>query len=135
MDRQDVESVLISYLYQYSLDKEIDVAYPNKVYEPVVNKEWLKVTFLQSKSSDTVLSSGYERLNGIMQININVPKDSGTYELYNISKELKEIFEPNSILRNGNNKVHLQNVYLEGENIEESWFTKYLTIEYSEFNN
>jgi len=134
MDRFDIEQVLIKYINDYSVQKGIDVAYPNTLYEPTINTKWLKVSFLQSKPSDTVLSTGYERINGIMQVDINIPKDTGAYDIYEIYKDLKEIFKTNGILRDGDNYVHLQSVYLEGQRVSESWFTKYLTIEYSEFN-
>lgn len=134
IDQFDLQKVLTYHLVQYAEDKSLDLALPNVVFEPTIGNTFLNLSFLDSASSDTVLAKGYKRINGIMQIDINVPKDEGTYNLYDIAKDLKEIFEINGILRYKDNLVHLQDVYLSGEDISDSWYTKFLTIEYGEFN-
>ena len=134
MTRFDIEQILTYYLSTYAENEGLDVCYPNKVFEPVIGENWLGVSFMQADSSDTVIAEGYERLNGIMQININVPKNTGTYDLYKISDDLKSIFKSNGILSYNGSTVHLQHTYLRGEDISDNWFCKFLTIEYSEFN-
>lgn len=134
MTRTDLKKILIRKIVEYSTREEIDVAYPNKNYTPKVDSNWLQIFFLNSAPSDTVLAEGYERINGIMQININVPKNTGTNKSDSIVDDLKEIFKTNGILRDSKNLVHLRKVYVSSEDYSDNWYTKFLTIEYNEFN-
>lgn len=56
-----------------------NVSYPNKAFTRPKNGYWFEIYFLSDMPFQSSLgSSGWNRWKGIMQVNICVPKDSGT---------------------------------------------------------
>ncbi len=135
MTRQKIKQVLTELVNTFAQDSGIPIRYPNKMYEPELDTTWLEIFYLNSSSNQYTLISGKEQLLGMLQIDISVPKDTGTYEIDTIIENIKEIFECNGIVRTEVGLVHIGKVYENGGYTSSSWYTKSLTIEYSEFSD
>lgn len=133
MTKENIEKTLTAELYALATQHGFDVAYTNKQYDPVIGKPFIAQWFLDSAPSDMTLQAGSERHNGIMQLDITVPYDSGNAGIYTLLNQLQATFKTNSKIRNSQGAVQLHRVYLSGQSMDTEWYTRYLTIEYSAF--
>ena len=133
MTKEQIEKTLTAELYRLSERYSFDVAYVNKEYDPVIGTPYIAQWFLDSAPTDMTLAKGSEKHNGIMQLDITVPYDSGNAEIYRLLAILENSFKTNAKIRNDEGMVQLHKVYLSGHNIDNEWYARYMTIEYSAF--
>lgn len=133
MTKEKIEKTLTAELYKLSDRYSFDVAYENKQYDPVIGTPYIAQWFLDSAPTDMTLAEGSEMYNGIMQLDITVPYDSGNAEVYRLLAILEKSFRTNAKVRNNEGMVQLHRVYLSGHNTDNEWYARYLTIEYSAF--
>lgn len=58
-----------------------NIQFPNMSFKRPVSGIWFEIFFLPSMpQQQEIFSAGRNRWNGLVQINVNYPKDSGTYE-------------------------------------------------------
>jgi len=139
MTRSDVIKVITKELKTYSTANSISLITENVKFDFDSIDEFLELYFMSAYNSEVTLD-GKLRLNGIAQINVNVPKDTGTSRALAIIEDLKNIYKTNGILTNDYGSVHLAYVYEDGgsgdseiSNVNDIYYTIYLTIEYKEF--
>jgi len=133
MTKEQIEKTLTAELYKLSDRYGFAVAYANKEYDPIIGTPYIAQWFLDSSPSDMTLVEGSEKHNGIMQLDITVPYDSGMAEVYRLYGLLSQSFKTNARIRNNEGMVQLHKVYLSGQNIDTEWYARYMTIEYSAF--
>ena len=92
MTRESIQQTLTKALSDLCILENIAVVYPNQAYEVTVGTPYLQQWFIEGDSTDTVLEEGYERIRGIMQIDINIPADTGESQIFSIYDKLKLIF-------------------------------------------
>lgn len=135
MTRKEIQQVLTEEFVKWATEQEVAFYVPNQVFEPVVGQPYVQLWFLEANISDTVLAEGHERINGLMQVDLNVPYGEGESWIFSLYDSFKLIFKTNKKLRNKYGSVQLSKVYLSGQQGERPWYTKYITVEYSEFSD
>lgn len=133
MTKENIEKTLTAELYRLSDRHGFAVAYANKEYDPIIGTPYIAQWFLDSAPTDMTLAEGSEKHNGIMQLDITVPYDSGMAEVYRLYGLLSQSFKTNARIRNNEGMVQLHKVYLSGQNTDTEWYARYMTIEYSAF--
>ena len=70
----------------------IATSYPNRIFEAPVDDIWINLTFNPTDTIPVTAFRGQDNHTGFMQLDINVPQDTGTSDLRNIADQLQDYF-------------------------------------------
>lgn len=135
MNEKDIRQVLLTQFVTWATSQNLSFAVSNIEFEPLVGNSYVHLHFIENQPISTALAVGQEMFLGIMQVDINIPQGEGEGEIFTIYDSFKNIFKTNGYISNDKGTVRLGKVYLSGENSENPWHTKYITVEYSAFAN
>lgn len=133
MNHYDCQKVLNFNLSEYAKSKGLNIAYPNISYEPKVDETWLKLFYLPSVSEDETFGKNSERIRGIMQVDIFIPRNTGTMKAYAIQTDLQDIFGKHSTVCSNNGIVRITDFDVTAME-EDDWFRLMCEIYYTSFN-
>lgn len=133
MTAKKIRQTLTKEFVTWAQTFKIPFAVPNLEFEPVPGEEYLQLWFLDAAPVSYSLAEGHEQLQGIMQIDINVPYGEGEGRVLEIYESLNTVFKSKAVVRNSAGAVRLGRVYLSGTDSKSPWYTKFMTIEYSAF--
>lgn len=134
MTKQQIQETITYSLNEYCKEKDISLIIENVSYDFDTINTFIEAYFL-SASSDNYTQNGTEELSGIVQVNVNIKKNTGTYIVNEIIEDLKRIFKARGILVNDRGRVHIVRTYESngGSNNSSAYYRKIFNIEYKEF--
>lgn len=121
---------------QKALNSIVDlprIAWPNTKFEPVIGQSFIRPTLLPAASELYTLNE-YNKHKGLYQIDIYVPCDKGTKDLYNIADNIRTFFQENRRLLSNNQTVLVMEIDLGRFERQEAWYTNFVEIHYISFN-
>lgn len=128
------KNIITNKLIEYCRSKNYDYSLPNHQYVGEVLNPVIGLYFMSSSFTDIFLNR-VKRLNGLLQINISVPKGEGTYNADMIKEDLIGIYNIGNILSHNGDSIHITNVYGSGNITSDVMYVDTLTVEYKEFTN
>ncbi len=139
MSNFDVRSNLITAVFGMNLNYPI--MYPNtgfKLREKAAKQPekapWIRATILnQDDESGTLGAGGKDRVSGIMQIDVFVPKQSSDANQLEIISELKQTFRRGATLSYGGNHVRILSAGIRAGTDEQAWYVQSLNVEFQSY--
>ena len=133
MSNLDVRNVLISEIFGMSID--YPVKYPNGVFalngvqvQQPANAPWIRATILnQDDNMGTLGVGGLDRVDGIMQLDVFVPKGGGDRAALTIIDELKAVFKRGAALSGANGQVRILSASV-APGDEEEFYSQHLDV-------
>lgn len=105
------------------------VAWPNTSFAPVLGTPFVVPNLLPAANT---VSTSVETYKGIYQIDINVPINKGTSQIYAIADAIKTYFQAKSLVANGQTTL-IQAVSLGLVQRDNAWYSTNVDINYSSF--
>lgn len=137
MSKKDIRTALISGVIASATG--LPTAYPNKgVTDPVTgdpykpsDETWLRVTILNM--DDTVLtlgSGGKNRISGILQIDVFVPRNSGDIAVYDTMDDLTAVFQSGAELDYNGQVVRINSASDRAAQDESDWYRRIIDVDF-----
>ena len=133
MTHFECQMALNEKLDEYAKSKKIKIAYPNVNFKPDVARPWFKLFYLPTTSTDIGFGKNNERIKGIMQVDIFIPRGRGTWDGYKYAEELQNVFGINTAIHTENGVVRITEFNLDSFQ-EDDWFRIMVEIHYTSFN-
>lgn len=92
-----------------SLRNEVDIAYPNTVYQANADTAYIE-SFLLNITNTSSSASNSQKYEAIAQININVPINEGPYLLNYYADKVLTIFRDNQTITTDGIKLTMMNI-------------------------
>ena len=105
------------------------IAWPNTLFTPTLGTPFVVPNLLPSANT---VSTSVETYKGIYQIDINVPINKGTSQIYAIADAIKTYFQAKSLVANGQTTL-IQAVSLGPIQRDNAWYSTNVDINYSSF--
>ena len=105
------------------------IAWPNTLFTPTIGTPFVVPNLLPAANT---VSTSVETYKGIYQIDINVPINKGTSQIYAIADAIKTYFQAKSLVANGQTTL-IQAVSLGLVQRDNAWYSTNVDINYSSF--
>ena len=104
------------------------IAWPNDAYEPVIGTLYARPTNLQG---DTFAETGFDRTNGIYQIDIFAPSGKGKSEANTMADLIADRFKQDTDITYSSQTVHVKTCSMRNvSNTEQGWYQVIIEVSY-----
>lgn len=104
----------------------VDIVFNNMQYQPTNGNAWIRPTLLPAKTTTFTLDTTY-RHQGIYQIDIYVPSNSGMKQLYDLLDFVTAAYKSNISLAAN---MFVQDISRGRSERQDAWFTSFIQIDY-----
>jgi len=127
--QNDIITVMQTPLMSLSSIDASDVNYINGMYDPVQGTPWLQAFMFFSESTQASLgTTGLQRYDGYMQIDICVPVGKGRSALNTITAELMSTYKRGTTLTNANISVTCKRAWEGTPYSGDGWYVTPLNV-------
>lgn len=129
MSKKDIRTALISGVIASATG--LPTAWPNAPFTVPNNAPWLRVTILNM--DDVVLtlgSGGKNRISGILQIDVFVPRNSGDIKIYDTMDDLTAVFQSGAELDYNGQVVRINSASDRAAQDESDWYRRIIDVDF-----
>lgn len=105
------------------------IAWPNVKFEPTNNTAFVTPNIIPGSNE---VSTSVEKYKGIYQVDINVPLNKGTLQLYSIADAIKTYFQAARLVENGQT-IHINEISLGTVQRDNAWYSINIDINYTSY--
>lgn len=110
------------------------IQWPNASTETPNDTVWLRITFLDFPDEPVTFgSNGYNRCNGLMQVDVFSPKGKGRFEANAAVDAVKGFFKTGAVLEYNNQKVCIDSASVKPSTDEPDWYGMLILINFTAY--